>query len=38
VEIAAHLSGARNDISFCRCEAEEVSRSNLGGGNHKGRG
>jgi len=31
VEIAAHLSGARNDTSPCLCEADEVSRSNLGG-------
>ena len=38
-EIATHLSGARNDkwgvitrhSPLCLCEADEVSRSNLGG-------
>ncbi len=31
-EIATHLSGARKDTpSSCRCEADEVSRSNLCG-------
>jgi hypothetical protein len=31
VEIAAHLSGARNDISFCRCEARSAEAISVGG-------